>query len=60
MDYTKLITTIAGLGLEYGPELVKDVATLFHQDPTATVDQINAKVLATLDQAKKTDASIGT
>lgn len=58
MDYTKLIETLLGLGAEYGPKLVQDVKNLIDQDPTATVDQINAKITATLDQAAKTDAGI--
>ncbi|HLW53244.1 MAG TPA: hypothetical protein VKW06_10415 [Candidatus Angelobacter sp.] len=58
MDYSQLIVTLVGLGVEYGPQLVKDIANLIHQDPTATVEQINAKITASLDAAKQNDAKV--
>lgn len=58
MDYTQLIAALIPLVDEYGPELVKSLTDLIHQDPNATVEQIHAKIDVKLKEAKANDASV--
>jgi hypothetical protein len=58
MDYVSLVSALVPLVAKYGPQLVHSVADLIHQDPTATVEQIAAKIDAKLADAAKNDAAV--
>jgi hypothetical protein len=58
MDYTKLIAALLPLVAEYGPQLIHDITDLIHQDPNATVEQIQAKIAAKIADARTNDASV--
>ncbi len=58
MDYVELATGLIPLVAKYGPDLVHSVADLIHGDPTATAEQIAAKIDAKLADAAKNDATV--
>lgn len=67
MDYTQLIASLLPLLLQYGPELVKSVSALIHQNPQtagetdeAYIARLNVMITANLNDAAKNDAAVET
>ncbi len=58
MNSVEIVATLLPVLAKHGPDLVHAVADLFKQDPTATVEQIAAKVEAKLADAAKNDAAV--